>query len=176
MNWHSGPQNLSITPYNTFNSTETMNSQQLQAEIQKTQEQLKKLQEKLESSKVTIENAQPGDIFSDGCVVVERYKDSILIAAPKETEVRCEWTPDFPDVFTSLKDHGFIPCQWYIPPKEELQLAYKNCRQRFSTTRYWSSTEDTSSFAWGVDFSFGNCFYCNKAYVRCVRAFRRVVF
>ena len=149
-------------------------NQQLQQEIQATQEKLKKLQEKLESSKVTIENAPVGAVLPDGCIVVERYKDSILIAAPEITEVQSTWTPEFEPVFNSLKEHGFVPSQWYIPSKEELQLAYKNCRQRFSSTRYWSSTEDTSSGAWSVYFLIGSCGCSDKTFTHCVRAFRRV--
>ena len=151
-------------------------NQQLQQEIQATQKQLQKLQEKLESSKVTIENAPVGAVLPDGCIVVERYKDSILIAAPKETEVRCEWTPEFEPVFTSLKEHGFIPCQWHVPSQEELELAYKNCRQRFSSAFYWSSTERNSSHAWPVFFNLGICCYSGKTSTYCVRAFRRIVF
>ena len=153
-----------------------MNPQQLQQEIQKTQEQLRKLQEQLEASKVvTIETAQPGEILPDGCVVVARYEDSVLIAAPAITEVRCKWTPEFSEVFESLKEHGFIPAQWYIPSQKELKLAYKNCKKHFSSTDYWSSTESSSTSAYIVLFDIGGTSGNNKANSYCVRAFRRVV-
>lgn len=162
--------------YNTFNTTETMNLQQLQTEIQKTQAQLQKLQEQLENSKVTIETAPVGTVLPDGCVVVERYPNSILIAAPSNTEVKCKWTPDFPDVFTKLTEAGFIPAQWHVPSPKELQLAYKNCKEQFSSPFYWSSTESSSTDAYDVHFTNGFTFGLSKAFSSCVRAFRRVVF
>jgi hypothetical protein len=153
-----------------------MNSQQLKAEIEATQKQLKKLQEQLEASKsVTIETAQPGDTLPDGCVVIARYDDSILIAAPSTTEVECKWTPEFPEVFESLKDHGFIPAQWYIPSVKELELAYRNYKEQFSSTFYRSSTEYSSTSAFFLYFNNANTLNCNKTYCNCVRAFRRVV-
>jgi hypothetical protein len=152
-----------------------MNTQQLKAEIEATQAQLQRLQEQLEKTKVTIETAQPGDTLPDGCIVVERYSDSVLIAAPASTEVRCKWTPEFSEVFESLKSHGFIPDQWYVPSKEELQLAYENCEKQFSSTNYWSSTECSSTSAFGVCFFFGLTLDYSKTFFFCVRAFRRVV-
>lgn len=152
-----------------------MNTQQLKAEIEATQAQLQRLQEQLEKTKVTIETAQPGDTLPDGCLVVARYKDSVLIAAPSTTEVRCKWTPEFPEVFESLKAHGFIPAQWYIPSVKELELAYRNCKEQFSSTYYWSSTESSSTSACRVNFSDGCTFNRTKTLIFCVRAFRRVV-
>ena len=149
-------------------------NQQLQQEIQATQEKLKKLQEKLESSKVTIENAPVGAVLPDGCIVVERYKDSILIAAPESTGVKCTWTPEFKDVFTSLKNHGFNPSQWHVPSQEELQLTYKNCKEQFSSAFYWSSTENSSMDAFGVRLGDGRSNGCLKTYACHVRAFRCV--
>ena len=151
-----------------------MNTQQLQTEIQKTQEQLKKLQEQLEAAKsITIETAPVGTTLPDGTVVIARYEDSVLLAAPSTTEVYCEWTPEFQPVFDSLKKHGFIPAQWYVPSKEELKLAYKNCSEQFSS-RYWSSTEYSSTDAYNVYFNNGYASNNNKTYINCVRAFRRV--
>jgi len=153
-----------------------MNSKQLKAEIEATQKQLQKLQEQLEKSKsITIETAQPGDTLPDGCVVVARYGDSVLIAAPASTEVRCKWTPEFSEVFEALKAHGFIPAQWHIPSLKELQLAYTNCKEQFSSTGYWSSTESSSTGACLVGFNNGHTFYIDKTNAFCVRAFRRVV-
>jgi hypothetical protein len=153
-----------------------MNPQQLQQEIQKTQKQLQKLQEQLEASKVvTIETAQPGDTLPDGCVVVARYEDSVLIAAPAITEVYCKLTPEFSEVFESLKSQGFIPSQWYVPSVKELQLAYKNCKEQFSSALYWSSTEFSSTIAFFVFFINGSAASSSKTAAYCVRPFRRVV-
>ena len=154
-----------------------MNTQQLQQEIQKTQEQLQRLQEQLEASKtITIETAQPGDTLPDGTVVIERYSDSVLIAAPSTTEVYCEWTPEFQPAFDSLKKRGFIPSQWHVPSLKELQLAYKNCKEQFANGFYWSSTEFGSKFdsACYVNLNTGKTDYYFKPSPFCVRAFRRV--
>jgi len=153
-----------------------MNSKQLQQEIEATKAQLQRLQEQLETSKsVTIETAQPGDTLPDGCVVIARYDDSILIAAPANTEVRCKWTPEFSEVFESLKSQGFSPSQWYVPSLKELLLAYRNCKQQFSSTYRWSSTGHSSTNAYNVNFFNGYTGFSNKALTLCVRAFRRVV-
>lgn len=148
----------------------------LQQEIQKTEEQLKKLQKQLEATKsITIETAQPGDTLPDGCLVIARYEDSVLIAAPVDTRVISEWTPEFPECFKRLKDHGFIPSQWYVPSKKELQLAYKNCKEQFSSNIFWSSMEFDSTKAYYVDFKDGFTDHIFKTCPGCVRAFRCVV-
>ena len=147
----------------------------LQQEITKTQAQLKKLQEQLEATKtITIETAPVGTTLPDGTVVVARYEDSVLIAAPSTTQVQCQWTPEFQPVFDSLKKEGFIPSQWYVPSLKELELAYKNCSKQFSATSYWSSTEISSACAFYVYFSNGFTDIDGKASTFCVRAFRCV--
>ena len=151
----------------------------LQQEIQKTGEQLKKLQEQLEATKtITIETAQPGDTLPDGCVVIERYEDSVLLAAPYITQIRCQWTPEFPEVFKKLKVHGFIPAQWHVPSLKELHLANrslgKNGEKLFSPVRFWSSTEFSSTHAFNVDFNFIIATCPVKTDTCWVRAFRHV--
>lgn len=148
-----------------------MNLQKLHQEITKTQQQLQRLQEQLEAAKaITIETAPVGTVLFDGTVVIARYEDSVLLAAPKSTEVKAEWTPEFKPVFDSLKKEGFIPSQWYVPSPKELQLAYDNCRNQFSSPFYWSSTS-----ACYVNFNYGIALNTVKTFTSCVRAVRRIV-
>ena len=162
--------------YNTLNSTETMNTQQLQQEIIKTQYKLKKLQEQLEATKsFNIKTAPIGKTLPMG-TVIERYNNCVIVAAPESTVVRCTWSQGFKPVFDSLKNYGFIPSQWYIPTKEELQLAYRNCRDQFSSTCYWSSTKMSSVKAYRITTYNGNAFGDDMNSYWWARAFRRVVF
>jgi hypothetical protein len=153
-----------------------MNRIQLQQEIEKTQKQLNRLQEQLNKSFPTIEEANVGELLEDGCVVIEKYNGLVLIAAPKVTEVECNWTPEFKCVFDKLKEHNFIPSQWFIPSLKQLALAYKNAKQYFSPTFHWSSTEasSTSTLACDVNFRFGSQGTYSKSNRFWVRAFRFV--
>ena len=63
---------------------------------------------------------------------------------------------------------------WYLPSKNELNAMYINKAEigGFSSAFYWSSTEDSSSFAWGQHFIAGSQSYTYKTSsygVRCVR-------
>ncbi|MCF8366551.1 MAG: DUF1566 domain-containing protein [Bacteroidales bacterium] len=65
---------------------------------------------------------------------------------------------------------------WYLPSKYELNLLYtqKTLVSGLTNSTYWSSTEDSSTDAWGQDFSTGNQSTGSKNqthYVRAVRAF-----
>ena len=73
---------------------------------------------------------------------------------------------------------------WRLPTIKELETivdvsrypnAYKKGFNNFTSSDYWSSSSDVSdsSYAWGVDFKYGNSLNYNKAlkgYVRCARA------
>jgi hypothetical protein len=152
---------------------------ELKAKISETSRELKRLKKLLKTTFPTPEQAQPGDKLEDGCVVIERqpksilYNERLLIAAPKETEVRCEWTPEFQPVFDKLKVHGHNPSDWFIPSVEQLQLTSKNAKQQFSSTFYWSSSETSSTNACAVYFT-GTRYTRSKASTSCVRAFRLV--
>jgi hypothetical protein len=74
---------------------------------------------------------------------------------------------------------------WYLPSKEELDLMYQNKAtidatagvnggSGFASAYYWSSTENSSSSAWGQGFINGSQSISGKGYtdrVRAVRAF-----
>jgi hypothetical protein len=145
--------------------------------LSKTRDELIRLRN---NAVVTPEEAQPGDKLEDGCIVIERYPKTIfynerlLIAAPQETEVLCEWTPEFKPVFDKLKEHGLNPSDWFIPSVEQLQLAYKNASSPFPGWWYWSSDEASSTNACYVYFNNGTRIAGSKAVTSCVRAFRLV--
>jgi hypothetical protein len=101
---------------------------QLQSKIQELESELQSFKQQLKSYKeITIETASIGDVLEDGSIVVDKQGSIALLAAPATTEVVCQWTKEFSDVFEALKFQGFNPSQWFIPSKEQLQLAYNNC-------------------------------------------------
>jgi hypothetical protein len=128
----------------------------------------------------TLQTYIPGQVLDDGSIVIERqprtifYNERLLIAAPIETEIRCEWTPEFKPVFDNLKEHGFNPSDWFIPSVEQLQLAYKNAKPHFPGWWYWSSDEASSTDACLVGFKGGYQYTASKTNTLRVRAFRLV--
>lgn len=66
---------------------------------------------------------------------------------------------------------------WYLPTKEELNWIYVNLRRTKKITGdtwYWSSSSNSTNYAWEQNFSNGNQYYGNKTdtdSVRAVRAF-----
>lgn len=115
-----------------------------------------------------------GDVLPDNSIVVYKEDAELLIAAPKETEVKCLWSEDFAPVFNKLKEQGFNPDEWFVPNMGQLMLAYLFYKKAFAATRYWSSTEASSSNSCIVNFYNGNQHTFSKTNTLCVRAFRRV--
>lgn len=64
---------------------------------------------------------------------------------------------------------------WYLPNKSELNAMYINKSEigGFSSTRYWSSTEYLSDYAWEQGFYNGNQNFYSKSYTYSVRCVRR---
>ena len=148
---------------------------QLQSKIQELEAELKTFKEQLNNYKeVTLETAVPGDVLEDGSIVLKKENGLALLVAPASTEVVCPWSKEFPEVFDKLKEQGFNPSQWFVPTKEQLQLAYLSISNHFDATAnfYWSSTEVSRTDACLQSFSYGyidsNC----KTNSRRVRAFR----
>ena len=147
---------------------------QLEQKIIELESELDSFKKQLNYSEITLENSKPGDTLSDGTVVIFKEGNQVLIAAPKETEVRCKWTPEFTEVFESLKSHGFTPSQWHVPTIQEMRPAYKNAKDSFSYACYWSSTEYCSTRGFILLLNNGNTLIINKTNTFCVRAFRWV--
>jgi hypothetical protein len=154
-----------------------MNKQQIASEIKKTEEQLAKLRAELEQPEFpTLESSRPGDKLENGCIVVHKFSDvrMALIAAPQHTAWHSHWSKEFSGVFVVLDQVGFNKSQWFIPNVEQLQLAYKNCREHFSAPIYWSSTEASSTKSCLVLFDNGLQATSSKTNTFCVRAFSLV--
>jgi len=150
---------------------------QLQQEVQNLETKLQEFREQLNTyNAVTIETAGVGDTLEDGSIVLKKENGLALLVAPKSTEMKEVWSKEFPLVFQKLKEEGFNPSQWFVPTKEQLQLAYRNIPNEFSSTPYWSSTEFSSISACYVFFYSGNAHHSLKTYTRCVRAFRCVTY
>jgi hypothetical protein len=148
------------------------NKQQLLKSIQETEAQLNKLKEQLEQKAPTIQEAKVGDTLDDGSIVIKKENGLALLIAPKSTEVQCQWTRQFSEVFDKLNSKGFIPSQWFIPSVEQLKLAYKVIPNEFNKDWCWSSSESSASCACSVFFGDGGQGYCIKNNTNCVRAFR----
>ncbi len=144
--------------------------QELEAELQAFKTQLNDYQE------LTLENANPGDVLDDGCIVIQKSNGLALLAAPKETDVFCAWSQDFTEVFITLKNHGLNPSQWFIPTQEQLNLAYKAAKEHFPSALYWSSTELGATCACRQNFINGIINAAIKTGRFCVRAFRCVTY
>ena len=150
---------------------------QLQTEVQNLEARLKEFREQLNNCKeVTIETASVGDTLEDGSIVVKKSNGMALLVAPQSTQVVAKWSKEFSEVFGALKSQGFNPSQWFIPTREQLQLAYEIIPNKFSSTGYWGSTEINAALACNVYFLNGNAYNGLKANTRCVRAFRCVTY
>jgi TolB-like protein len=112
-----------------------------------------------------------GWVFYDKGVVSAGWR--YLEAAGVHAEFTAPWA-DAVRRADSLVVDGYD--NWRLPNKGELDLMYKNLRQKglgdFSDTWYWSSSEGGSSSAWYQYFSAGSQFNGSKADTRSVRAVR----
>ena len=150
---------------------------QLQSKIKELESELKTFKEQLNNYKeVTLETAVPGDVLEDGSIVLKKENGLALLVAPKSTEVKCQWSKEFSEVFDKLKEHGFNPSQWFVPTKEQLKLANSSIRHHFSSGYYWSSTEVSSTIACSQDFGDGTITSRIKTNSPRVRAFRCVTY
>jgi hypothetical protein len=122
-----------------------------------------------------IKNATPGETLVDNSVLVFCNSKFALIAAPNETEIKSNWYQK-ELICDKLNEHGFNPDEWFIPTVGQLYLTYVMCKNAFSATYYWSSTEASSTTACYVNFTSGRQGTNSKTNSNCVRAFREVFF
>jgi len=150
---------------------------QLQSKIQELEEELQSFKKQLDSyQEITLETAKVGDVLEDGSIVLKKENGLALLVAPASTEVECVWSKEFPEVYQKLRKQGFNPSQWFVPTKEQLELAYDTIPEHFSSTNYWSSTESDATLAWNVRFNNGDTYHISKTFPNCVRAFRCVTY
>ena len=157
----------------------TMTSKsQLQTKIQELETELQSFKQQLNNYKEfpTIQEAKIGDVLEDGCIVLKKENGLALLVAPEWTDVCAAWSKEFPEVFKKLEEQGFNPSQFFIPTKEQLNLAYKTIPQHFASTLYWSSTEITATNACSQLFDTGDIPSFSKPLSNCVRAFRCVTY
>jgi hypothetical protein len=151
---------------------------QLQTKIQELETELQEFKQQLNNYKEfpTIQEASVGDVLEDGCIVLKKSNGLALLVAPQSTEVRTTWSKEFPEVFKKLEEGGFNPSQFFIPTKEQLNLAYNTIPQHFPSTFYWSSAEINATIACFRNFNNGFIVSSSKTNANCVRAFRCVTF
>lgn len=150
---------------------------QLELIIEKLEEELQFHKKQLDYyPEVTLENVVPGSVLEDGSIIIKNENGLVLLAAPTSTQVEATWSLEFPEVFQKLKEQGFNPSQWFVPTKEQLQLAYTTIPSHFIPTLYWSNTETeySTKMSWGMSYYSGTVLAFNKECVCDVRAFRCV--
>jgi small nuclear ribonucleoprotein (snRNP)-like protein len=152
----------------------------LEQRLETIQREAEAIKQQLKMTFPTLQDANPGDELEDGCIVIEKYNNAALIAAPQSTEIYCQWTPEFQPVFDKLKEHNFNPSQWFIPTANQLKLAHKNAKHHFRRVSYtythWSCDEFSKISATTVELSTGNQSDFYKDGHHPVRAFRFVSF
>lgn len=85
---------------------------------------------------------------------------------------------NFDDVPASIPKEINGHEDWRAPDQEDLTLAWINARERFmqegSDSIYWSRSESSEHWAWGVDFENGFTNYGNRRYEFRVKPFRSI--
>jgi hypothetical protein len=168
---------MDIVKIDKIVETMSTNRQKLLQTIGETEQQLEKLKEQLRSDPApSIRDAEVGDSLEDGSIVLKKEDGLALVVAPKSTEVSCQWSKEFSEVFDRLAFQGFIPSQWFVPTVEQLMLAYGTIPSEFSEEGYWSSSDFNSSSAYLVFFDNGDQWMNTKSDFGKVRAFRCVCY
>ena len=111
-----------------------------------------------------------------GGTIIGLLDDSILILASKDTETRLNWSEAI-EYCSKLSSNGYQ--DWRLPSKDELKELYKNKdslddKEAFIASYYWSSSEFSSTNAWGQDFDDGYQYDNNKTSATYVRAVRSI--
>ena len=150
---------------------------QLQSKISELEKELQTFKEQLNNYKeVTLKTAVPGDVLEDGSIVLKKENGLALLVAPASTEVECQWSKEFTEVFNKLQEEGFNPSQWFVPTQEQLRLAHSLIRHHFDDNFYWSSAEFNAMNASGVLYTNGIVGFSSKGSRFSVRAFRCVTY
>jgi hypothetical protein len=114
---------------------------------------------------------------SNGGNVICKAGGTAWIVSPAQTEVGRTWYLRNDAVVCSVdytKHAG-----WFVPTSGQLQNPGYCCRSfwdKFSSTSYWSSTENDAAFACAVFFTTGTASSNTKGTTTCVRAFRCVTY
>jgi hypothetical protein len=133
-----------------------------------------------------------GTTLPDGSRIISKAGGTAYIVAPSCTEVGQTWNNstdtlvgnkplacDWPTLCTRLIQCGFNYCDWCVPSSSVLLTFGYACRTNwdtFSSTIYWTSTENNSTSANIVNFITGGPGSNSKTGTFCVRAFRTVTY
>jgi len=88
-----------------------------------------------------------------------------LYLAPKETEKVLTWNEAM-EYCKSLDGE--------LPTMSELQYLYENCKEKFQSTSYWSSSQLSAATSWPMSFSNGSRLSALKTFTSRVRVVRRI--
>ncbi len=131
--------------------------------------------------------------LGDGSRIFCKTGGRAWVVAPSSTQVGSQWAGgqynsslcgvrccifEWLGVCIALLNNGFNPCDWFIPTLSQLQSGY-NCRANwdtFTSSCYWSSTEDLTIAGCYVSFISGTSLCCSKSYLHCVRSIRCVTY
>jgi len=95
-----------------------------------------------------------GIVFFDKGFISDGWR--YLEAAPVDKEFRSNWN-NANQQCTQLNINGFTG--WRLPTREELDLMYKNLKQKglggFDNNWYWSSSQEDNANAWRQNFDNG---------------------
>jgi len=93
-----------------------------------------------------------------------------MIGAPESLGDE-EWD----DAKTAAQEYrGGSFSDWFLPNREQLQIARIYARDKFEKTIHWSSTQYSEYCAWAVNFEYGRVLYWVKNDGFRVRPFRRL--
>ena len=73
-----------------------------------------------------------------------------------------------------VNENGYS--DWKLPSKNQLMLIYQNVKKQglgnFGSDNYWSGSQSSISYAWGVSFSSGKKYEFSKKSAKKVRLVR----
>jgi hypothetical protein len=128
----------------------------------------------------TTENVPPLGSSYEGGFLICCSSPTRWVVSPRSAEVSRTWYLRNDANTTAQSISGCTG--WFVPTVSQLQNPGYCCRSFwgpspcFSSTFYWSSTENNANHACSVLFNSGNAFSPSKANTYCVRAFRCVTY
>jgi hypothetical protein len=123
-----------------------MNKKEISAEIERVEKQLLELREKLNQPEhKKLSEVKIGDALEDGSIVVETYKNAVLVMAPKEADFCGPYEDDWERAFVKLGSLGFTLSDWFAPTAKIMILAAKNVPQAFAPwCNYWTTSKSVN--------------------------------
>jgi hypothetical protein len=115
--------------------------------------------------------------YCEGGHIICKAASTAWIVAPRCAEVSRTWY--LRNDANTLANTCTSCTGWFIPTVSQLQNPGYTCRtywDLFSSTNYWSSTENNATHACNVVFINGSAGDSLKTTTRCVRAFRCVTY